>query len=144
MIMSDDAPTLLLAALRDEMDPVTAALGLSKYGSPRKGQVGGRQLIAMVTGPASQQPDRLVAARALARMGDLESLAALAADKSLLVRAAAIAAWAGIMPGDAASHAARVLAQMESPQDAAPVFAAFVSPLRRPSSGCVAGEPVRS
>jgi putative heme-binding domain-containing protein len=85
------------------------------------------QLIAMVTGPASQQPDRLVAARALARMGDLESLAALAADKSLLVRAAAIAAWAGIMPGDAASHAARVLAQMESPQDAAPVFAAFVS-----------------
>ena len=50
MIMSDDAPTLLLAALRDEMDPVTAALGLSKYGSPRKGQVGGRQLIAMVTG----------------------------------------------------------------------------------------------
>ncbi len=85
------------------------------------------QLIAMVSGTASLQPDRLVAARALARIGDLESLAALAADKPLPVRAAAIAAWAGTKPGDAATPAARLLAQLESPQDAAPVFAAFVS-----------------
>lgn len=85
------------------------------------------QLIAMVANAASRQPDRLAAARALARIGDLESLAALAVDQPLPVRTAAIAAWAGVRPGEAATHAARLLAQMESTQDAEPVYEAFVS-----------------
>ena len=88
---------------------------------------GGNSALARRVRTARDAPERLVAAKALARLGDYKSLAALATPKQRDgVRIAAIAAWAGAQPGDATQAAVALLTGAGDPESVAPVFVAFI------------------
>ena len=77
---------------------------------------------------APETAERLNAARALARLGDLERLRNFTAPgQARAVRIAAISAWAGVQPENAGKAATGILTNATEPAEVEPVFTAFIS-----------------
>ncbi|MDA0990789.1 MAG: GDSL-type esterase/lipase family protein, partial [Verrucomicrobia bacterium] len=85
------------------------------------------QLISLAADSDATVNDRTSATRALASIGAFETLNEMAASESVPLRTAAISAWAGEQPQQSADLAARMLADLDRPEDAVPVFEAFVA-----------------
>ena len=72
--------------------------------------------------------ERLIAARALARLGQLDRLQELSAlGQAQPVRIAAIAAWAEVQPENARTAAAGILVEAKEAGDVEPLFNAFIN-----------------
>ncbi|MED5278086.1 MAG: hypothetical protein VYD86_03125, partial [Verrucomicrobiota bacterium] len=72
--------------------------------------------------------EQLIAARALARLGQLDRLQELSAlGQAQPVRIAAIAAWAEVQPENARTAAAGILAEAKEAGDVEPLFNAFIN-----------------
>lgn len=85
---------------------------------------------------AGSTPERLAMTSALASLGSIDSLRALWTSKDhAQVRAAAIAAYAGVNPEKAARPAAEVLRELSDPVEAEMIFDAFLS--RQDGPGCL-------
>jgi len=77
----------------------------------------------------SEHPsERLIAAKALARLDQLDRLRELSAlGQAQPVRIATIAAWAEVQPEDARTAAAGILAETKKPDEAKSIFNAFIN-----------------
>ena len=120
----------LLADEDHRVRAVTARL-IGKWKIPVKTEA----LVRLVDRKQSQFSERVAAAGALARLGEVDALQRLAMRGSeASIRTAATAAWAGVDPSGAASSAAELLAELKTDVEAEFIVRSYVMRDGAPSS----------